>query len=155
MVNKIEKVVMRVKIYRNFIKIVLLCLLVFYFGYGCVSAHKGRTDSRGGHKDKYNASGLGPYHYHCGGHPAHLHENGVCPYSSNASDTKKTTTNSTSSSTSSSSSNISSKSTNNTVNNNTANQKNEEKEDHSSAYIIAGLLGGGGLLASTKKKKKK
>ena len=20
-------------------------------------------------------------HYHCGGHPAHLHENGICPYS--------------------------------------------------------------------------
>lgn len=25
-------------------------------------------------------AGLGSYHYHCGGHPAHLHENGVCPY---------------------------------------------------------------------------
>ena len=22
----------------------------------------------------------GGYHYHCGGHPAHLHENGICPY---------------------------------------------------------------------------
>lgn len=29
-----------------------------------------------------NKSGLGSYHYHCGGHPAHLHENGVCPYAS-------------------------------------------------------------------------
>lgn len=27
-------------------------------------------------------AGLGSYHYHCGGHPAHLHENGVCPYAS-------------------------------------------------------------------------
>jgi len=45
-----------------------------------VEAHSGRTDSNGGHKDNKNASGLGPYHYHCGGYPAHLHDNGVCPY---------------------------------------------------------------------------
>jgi len=45
-----------------------------------VSAHSGRTDSRGGHRDNKNASGLGSYHYHCGGYPAHLHEDGVCPY---------------------------------------------------------------------------
>ena len=44
-------------------------------------AHSGRTDSNGGHKDNKNKSGLGSYHYHCGGHPAHLHTNGVCPYS--------------------------------------------------------------------------
>ena len=37
-------------------------------------AHSGRTDSSGGHKDKNNVSGLGSYHYHCGRHPAHLHE---------------------------------------------------------------------------------
>lgn len=45
-------------------------------------AHSGRTDAYGGHHDYKNASGLGSYHYHCGGHPAHLHKNGVCPYSS-------------------------------------------------------------------------
>ena len=45
-----------------------------------IEAHSGRTDSRGGHKDNKNKSGLGRYHYHCGGHPAHLHPNGVCPY---------------------------------------------------------------------------
>lgn len=45
-------------------------------------AHGGRTDSSGGHKDNKNASGLGSYHYHCGGYPAHLHTNGVCPYRS-------------------------------------------------------------------------
>lgn len=44
-------------------------------------AHAGRTDSSGGHRDNRNKSGLGGYHYHCGGHPAHLHKNGVCPYS--------------------------------------------------------------------------
>ncbi len=45
-------------------------------------AHSGRTDSSGGHRDNKNKSGLGYYHYHCGGNPPHLHENGVCPYSS-------------------------------------------------------------------------
>lgn len=45
-------------------------------------AHSGRIDSRGGHKDNKNKSGLGAYHYHCGEYPAHLHSNGVCPYSS-------------------------------------------------------------------------
>lgn len=45
-----------------------------------VAAHSGRTDSSGGHKDNKNKSGLGSYHYHCGGYPAHLHDGGVCPY---------------------------------------------------------------------------
>lgn len=44
-----------------------------------VSAHGGRTDAQGGHKDNANASGLGSYHYHHG-YEAHLHPNGVCPY---------------------------------------------------------------------------
>lgn len=43
-------------------------------------AHRGRTDSNGGHHDYGNASGLGNYHYHCGGYPAHLHEGGYCHY---------------------------------------------------------------------------
>lgn len=47
-----------------------------------VYSHSGRTDANGGHRDNKNKSGLGSYHYHCGGHPAHLHPNGVCPYSS-------------------------------------------------------------------------
>lgn len=47
-----------------------------------VEAHSGRTDSSGGHKDNKNKSGLGSYHYHCGGNPPHLHNGGVCPYSS-------------------------------------------------------------------------
>lgn len=65
-------------------------------------AHSGRTDASGGHKDNKNKSGLGSYHYHCGGHPAHLHTNGICPYSStkksspssssNTKSTKKSTT---------------------------------------------------------------
>lgn len=51
-------------------------------------AHSGRTDSNGGHRDNKNVSGLGYYHYHCGGHPAHLHPNGVCPYSGSSSQKK-------------------------------------------------------------------
>lgn len=43
-------------------------------------AHSGRTDSRGGHNDTRNVSGLGSYHFHCGGYPAHLHISGYCPY---------------------------------------------------------------------------
>ncbi len=61
-----------------------------------ILAHSGKTDSSGGHKDKNNVSGLGSYHYHCGGYPAHLHDGGVCPYSGSAKSsttTKSTTTN--------------------------------------------------------------
>lgn len=47
--------------------------------------HSGRTDSSGGHKDNKNKSGLGSYHYHCGGNPPHLHDSGVCPYGSGGS----------------------------------------------------------------------
>ncbi len=74
--------------------VVSICILL---GAMCniTFAHSGGTDSKGGHKDKNNVSGLGSYHYHCGGHPAHLHTNGVCPYSSSSS---KTTSKSSSSS---------------------------------------------------------
>lgn len=40
-----------------------------------VLAHSGRTDENGGHLNH----ATGEYHYHHG-HPAHQHENGVCPY---------------------------------------------------------------------------
>lgn len=43
-------------------------------------AHSGRTDASGGHRDNKNVSGLGSYHYHCGGYPPHLHVQGYCPY---------------------------------------------------------------------------
>ena len=73
---------------------VLICILSVAMC-NITFAHSGKTDSSGGHKDNKNKSGLGSYHYHCGGHPAHLHTNGVCPYSSNKS---KTTSKSSSSS---------------------------------------------------------
>ncbi len=58
----------------------LIALLVICSLVTTVSAHSGRTDSSGGHKDNKNKSGLGSYHYHCGGYPAHLHKSGYCPY---------------------------------------------------------------------------
>ena len=65
---------------------ILILALMFVISQSLVvSAHSGRTDSSGGHHDYKNVSGLGSYHYHCGGHPAHLHKNGVCPYDSHTS----------------------------------------------------------------------
>jgi len=67
---------------RFVVTIAIICLLI-----GITEnsfAHSGRTDSNGGHKDNQNKSGLGSYHYHCGGYPAHLHDGGVCPYSTSA-----------------------------------------------------------------------
>lgn len=72
-------------------------------------AHSGRTDSRGGHKDNKNKSGLGSYHYHHG-YPAHLHTGGVCPYANGY-------TSSSSASASSSSTNTSNTSSTNTISN--------------------------------------
>ena len=39
-------------------------------------AHGGKTDGSGGHWNRKT----GEYHYHCGGHPAHSHPDGICPY---------------------------------------------------------------------------
>lgn len=59
---------------------VLLSILLIVACPVMALAHSGRTDASGGHKDNKNKSGLGSYHYHCGGYSAHLHEGGVCPY---------------------------------------------------------------------------
>ena len=71
------------------ISIILAVLSIISIGVNTY-AHSGRTDANGGHKDNKNKSGLGSYHYHCGGHPAHLHTNGICPYSSNEPSSKDT-----------------------------------------------------------------
>lgn len=65
-------------------KIVIVFSLLILCTSAELFAHSGRTDSYGGHRDNQNKSGLGSYHYHCGGHPAHLHNNGVCPYSTSS-----------------------------------------------------------------------
>ena len=103
---------------KKIVTIVLICVFSIEIC-NITFAHSGKTDSNGGHKDNKNKSGLGSYHYHCGGYPAHLHTNGVCPYSSNSSTAanknSKTTSKTSSSSTSSkSSSSVSSKSNSST-----------------------------------------
>lgn len=90
----------------------------------CVYAHSGRTDANGGHRDNKNKSGLGSYHYHCGGYGAHLHPNGVCPYSDSASS---------SSSTSSSSSNNSGSASSSSSNNNSSTSNSTSSKSTSSA----------------------
>ena len=72
------------KIKKKLISIFLVILTIISIGVNAY-AHSGKTDSNGGHRDNENKSGLGSYHYHCGGNPAHLHTNGVCPYSSSSS----------------------------------------------------------------------
>lgn len=84
------------KVRAKIVSILLVIFSVISIGIS-VYAHSGRTDSKGGHKDNQNKSGLGSYHYHCGGHPAHLHTNGVCPYSSSSSNKSSTSTSSPSS----------------------------------------------------------
>lgn len=60
---------------------ILTCIvLVFFILLTSAFAHSGRTDASGGHRDNKNVSGLGSYHYHCGGYPPHLHVQGYCPY---------------------------------------------------------------------------
>jgi len=76
--------------------------------------HSGRTDSSGGHRDNKNKSGLGSYHYHCGGYPAHLHKNGVCPYSPSSSKKSQKTNTSSSKPSSNSKTTTSSKKTTST-----------------------------------------
>lgn len=82
---------------KNSKKIIIVGFIFLTFLCNNLYAHNGRTDSSGGHKDNKNVSGLGSYHYHCGGNPAHLHTNGVCPYSTSqniskpVSETPKTT----------------------------------------------------------------
>lgn len=65
---------------KKLIQIIALMVCIFITT-STALAHSGRTDSSGGHRDNKNKSGLGSYHYHCGGNPPHLHS-GECPYSS-------------------------------------------------------------------------
>lgn len=81
---------------KKIISILLTILAIISIGVNSY-AHSGKTDSNGGHRDNKNKSGLGSYHYHCGGHPAHLHTNGVCPYSSSSSSSKSSSSSSSSS----------------------------------------------------------
>ena len=93
------------------LKTLILSIIIILSTQTAIFAHSGRTDSKGGHKDNKNASGLGNYHYHCGGYPAHLHKNGVCPYKSSGTSTSSSKKSSKNSSTSKSKAKTSKKST--------------------------------------------
>ena len=102
---------------KNYLKKFLISLGILALFFSNVAfAHSGRTDSRGGHKDNKNKSGLGSYHYHCGGYPAHLHSNGVCPYTSTPNTNNNSNSSSYNSSSSSSSSNKTQIPTSTTIN---------------------------------------
>lgn len=79
---------------KKIISVLIICILLLSVP-SLAFSHSGRTDSSGGHRDNKNKSGLGSYHYHCGGHPPHLHTNGVCPYKSSNSTSSKSNTSST------------------------------------------------------------
>lgn len=70
---------------------VLLAPAVDVCAHGHSSGHHSNSASTsyyycGGHAAHTHTGGVCPYadedadYYHCGGHAAHLHENGVCPY---------------------------------------------------------------------------
>ncbi len=77
------------------LKLVIISIILLLSFQKVLFAHSGRTDANGGHKDNKNKSGLGSYHYHCGGNPPHLHENGICKYKSTSSNSTSNKNNST------------------------------------------------------------
>lgn len=85
--------------YLKKICVMFMCISMLLSYSSITLAHSGRTDSSGGHHDYKNVSGLGSYHYHCGGYPAHLHENGVCPYTSSGTSSSSGSSSSSSSTT--------------------------------------------------------
>lgn len=160
---------------KNKIKIISIFTILFFILAGdCVNAHQGKTDSSGGHRDNKNKSGLGSYHYHCGGYPAHLHQNGVCPYSNKISSKPKSTNKNSSSNKSKNNNSETVNSTNSAteknvkntinntekfyesyeVNNNIETQDEEDFSDVLAGFTTLGLLGGGGYIAYKKLKNK-
>lgn len=96
-------------------------------------AHSGRADRNGGHKDNKNKSGLGPYHYHCNGNPAHLHQNSVCPY---ANDNAASSGSRSSASTSSTSNTSTSSTASNSTVQNRGTPQTPSTEDNAKALTI-------------------
>lgn len=62
-------------------KLILLFTVITLLISSTAYAHNGSLDKNQGHHDKKNVSGLGDYHFHCGDTEAHLHPNGICPFS--------------------------------------------------------------------------
>lgn len=92
---------------------ILLIIAIFLLIPLVTFAHKGRTDSSGGHYD----TSAGEYHYHHG-YPAHQHVNGICPYEydDKTQYSSGTTTSNTTSTIKENTKNVSNFSTNNTIN---------------------------------------
>lgn len=125
-----------------------------------IYAHSGRTDSSGGHKDKNNVSGLGGYHYHCGGKPAHLHTNGVCPYDEHSNSNYSTTSkNGGNTYTKTNNTSTTPKKIGNNEERNQEEETNIEEDDKNkdNTMIGAGTIGVGGIIGYSiyKSKKKK
>ena len=158
---------------KHTIKRVLLCIVamsIVLIKFNSCSAHPGRTDSNGGHKDNKNVSGLGPYHYHCGGNPAHLHPDGICPYSaeakksSNADITAKESENKTNTTQAKTETKVidnkNSEQKNTSVqqeknnSNNTTVKNDNENTDNMGTILTLGVLGGAGYLGYKKHKNK-
>lgn len=110
-------------------------------------AHQGRTDGSGGHSDNKNKSGLGSYHYHCGGHEAHLHQGGVCPYSSNSTQVTQTNTSNSTKTTNSTNATNTTKTTSSTP---TYNEKAINVTLNSQATSITGIAVAGTNLVELK-----
>lgn len=64
-------------------KKIFVLLIIFISSVNVCFAHRGRTDSSGGHYDR----STGEYHYHHG-YSAHQHNNGICPYENNSINSK-------------------------------------------------------------------
>ena len=120
------------------ISILLILLSVIFVGV-TTYAHSGRTDASGGHRDNKNKSGLGSYHYHCGGHPAHLHTNGVCPYSSSSSSSSSKSSTSSSSSSSSSKSSTSSGSSSSSSKSSTSSSSSSSSNEEPSTVEVTDI----------------
>ncbi len=77
---------------QKIVSAIILIIMTVVFPLNSIG-YSDRTDFNGGHKNNKNASGLGLFHYHCGGNLAHLHDGGVCPYFSVAQSTTITSEN--------------------------------------------------------------
>ncbi len=113
--------------------------LIFILTINCISfAHKGRTDSNGGH----HVGGTSEYHYHHG-YPAHQHTNGICPYKRDTNNNAtKTVTNTINENKVTNNKEIRNKTntSDNKVKNVNIVTSNKNLEDESNSYVIWGLI---------------
>lgn len=116
--------------------LLILCTLFISFSLTTIYAHRGRTDSSGGH---YNRS-TGEYHYHHG-YSAHQHPNGICPYSNSTINDNNTTSTSSAKSYKDSTTNDETSNKSYSKNYNEMIEKIQEKEKTNTKNNDNGLLG--------------